>query len=108
MAIFKAFKHEMVQPHTTSNFLLAMDNIHIVVTIGHGQQPANNQPYKDGKMASLGSQPESIIAFQDLRFYQCWWHLVAAHYVIVMVASTVLLFSLLVTCYKLFGADSFL
>ena len=31
-------------------------------------QPANNQPYKEGKMLSLGSRPESIIAFQDLLF----------------------------------------
>ena len=37
-------KHEMVQPHTMSNSLLAMDNIHIDVTLGHNQQPANNQP----------------------------------------------------------------
>ena len=26
---------------------------------------------KDEKMPSLGSRPEPIIAFQDLRFYQC-------------------------------------
>ena len=37
-------------------------------TFGPRQQPANNQPYKDGKMHSLGSRPESIITFQDLRY----------------------------------------
>ena len=44
--------------------------------IGQSQQPTNNQP-KDGKKPSLESRPKSIIAFQDLRFYQ-WCHLVAA------------------------------
>ena len=70
--------HDTVQPHTTSSSLLAMESAHNLWLYNYCQQPANNQPYKDGEMSSLESRPESIIAFQDLRFYQCchlvrWW-----------------------------------
>ena len=47
-----------------------------VMLYGHSQQQANNQPYKNGKMPCLGSQPGSILTFQGLRFYQCH-HLVS-------------------------------
>ena len=56
-------------------------NTHTHTCYSGYEATANNQRTinpKEWKMPSLGSRPESIIAFQDLRFYQCT-HLVSCY-----------------------------
>ena len=40
-----------------------------MLSVGHSQQPAINQPYKDGRMPSLGFRPKFIIAVHDLTLF---------------------------------------
>ena len=68
----KGYVHERTQPLTmpTPYWLwMAM----VFIPCGYGTTANNQQTNnpKDGNIPSLGSQPESIIAFQDYMLYHC-------------------------------------